>query len=193
MHSNTIDNFRHEHVFLGAGHDRNERRTWLVVALTAVMMVAEIAGGTIFGSMALVADGWHMLTHAGALSIAALAYRFARRHAHDDRFAFGTGKLGELAAFSSAMILAMVALLIGYESALRLVAPVAIRFDEAVAIAVVGLIVNLGQRLAAVGPRRAFPWPRACPRRIRTTRTTHTAMMTIEICAAPFFMSSPTR
>ena len=143
MHAHTIENFRHEHVFLGARHDRNERRTWLVVALTAVMMVAEIAGGTIFGSMALVADGWHMLTHAGALTIAALAYRFARRHAHDDRFAFGTGKLGELAAFSSAMILAMIALLIGYESALRLVEPVAIRFDQAVAIAVLGLIVNL--------------------------------------------------
>jgi Co/Zn/Cd efflux system component len=96
MHRHTLDDFRHEHVFLGRRHDRNERRTWLVVSLTAAMMVGKIAGGTIFGSMALVADGWHMLTHAGALTIAALAYRFARRHAHDDRFTFGAGKLGEV-------------------------------------------------------------------------------------------------
>jgi cation diffusion facilitator family transporter len=106
-------------------------------------MLVEIIGGTIFGSMALVADGWHMSTHAGALAIAALAYRFARRHAHDERFAFGTGKLGELAGFSSAIILAMIALLIGYESALRLLNPVPISFDQAIAIAVVGLVVNL--------------------------------------------------
>jgi cation diffusion facilitator family transporter len=143
MHTHTLEAWRHEHVFLGAGHDRNERRTWLVVALTAVMMVVEIIGGTIYGSMALVADGWHMSTHAGALTIAALAYRFARRHVHDERFAFGTGKLGELAGFSSALILAMIALLIGYESAVRLLNPVAISFDQAIAIAVVGLAVNL--------------------------------------------------
>src|SRR5207253_2239075 len=117
MHTHTLDNWRHEHVFLGAGHDENERRTWVVVGLTAVMMVVEIIGGTIYGSMALVADGWHMSTHAGALAIAALAYRFARRHARNERFAFGTGKVGELAGFSSALILAMIVLLIGYESA----------------------------------------------------------------------------
>ena len=81
MHSHTLDDWRHDHVFLGAAHDRNERRTWLVVGLTAIMMVVEIAGGTLFGSMALLADGWHMSTHAGALAIAAFAYRFARRHA----------------------------------------------------------------------------------------------------------------
>jgi cation diffusion facilitator family transporter len=108
------------------------------------MMVVEIIGGSIFGSMALVADGWHMSTHPGALAIAALAYRFARRHARNERFAFGTGKVGELAGFSSALILAMIALLIGYESALRLFNPVSISFDQAVAIAVVGLGVNLG-------------------------------------------------
>jgi cation diffusion facilitator family transporter len=107
------------------------------------MMVAEIVGGTIFGSMALVADGWHMSTHAGALAIAALAYRFARRHAQDERFGFGTGKLGELAGYSSAIILAMIALLIGYESAVRLLNPVSISFDQAIAISVVGLAVNL--------------------------------------------------
>ncbi len=109
MHSHTLDDWRHDHVFLGAAHDRNERRTWLVVGLTATMMVAEIAGGTLFGSMALLADGWHMSTHAGALAIAAFAYRFARRHARDPRFAFGTGKLGDLAGFASAVLLALVA------------------------------------------------------------------------------------
>src|SRR5450631_4405314 len=123
MHTHSIEPWQHAHVFLGQRHDRHERRTWFVVALTAAMMVAEITGGTIFGSMAVVADGWHMSTHAGALAIAALAYRFARRHTHDPRFTFGTGKLGELAAFASAVILLIVALLIGYESADRLIAP----------------------------------------------------------------------
>ncbi|MGZ3339756.1 MAG: CDF family Co(II)/Ni(II) efflux transporter DmeF [Reyranella sp.] len=143
MHSHTLDDWKHDHVFLGGAHDRNERRTWLVVGLTAAMMVAEIAGGTIFGSMALLADGWHMSTHAGALAIAAFAYRFARRHARDPRFAFGTGKLGDLAGFASAIVLALVALMIGYESAMRLLQPVPIHYPEATAIAAVGLLVNL--------------------------------------------------
>lgn len=147
MHSHSLHQWTHDHVFLGAAHDRNERRTWFVVALTAVMMVAEIVGGSLFGSMALVADGWHMSTHAAALAIAALAYRFARAHAHDARFSFGTGKLGELAAFSSAIILAMIALFIGYESVTRLVAPVSIAFAEALPIAVLGLVVNLASAL----------------------------------------------
>jgi len=143
MHSHTLADWRHDHVFLGAGHDRNERRTWLVVGLTAAMMVAEIAGGTMFGSMALLADGWHMSTHAGALAIAAFAYRYARSHARDPRFAFGTGKLGDLAGFTSAIVLAMVSLGIGYESVMRLFQPVSIHYGEATAIAVVGLAVNL--------------------------------------------------
>jgi cation diffusion facilitator family transporter len=143
MHSHTLDDWRHDHVFLGGAHERNERRTWFVVGLTAAMMVAEIAGGTIFGSMALLADGWHMSTHAGALAIAAFAYRFARQHARDPRFAFGTGKLGDLAGFASAVVLALVALMIGYESAMRLFQPVSIHYPEATAIAVVGLLVNL--------------------------------------------------
>jgi cation diffusion facilitator family transporter len=144
MHTHTLEPWQHRHVFLGRRHAENERRTWLVVALTAAMMVAEIVGGTVFGSMALVADGWHMSTHAGALAIAALAYRFARRHAEDAYFGFGTGKLGDLAGYSSAIILAVIALLIGYESALRLLTPVSIGFDQAIAIAVIGLAVNLG-------------------------------------------------
>ena len=133
----------HSHDFLGRRHDENERRTWAVVALTAAMMVAEIAGGVLFGSMALIADGWHMATHAGALAVAALAYRLARRHADNEHFGFGTGKVGDLAAYSSALVLAVVAVLIGYELALRLVSPVAIGFDQAIAIAVAGLAVNL--------------------------------------------------
>ena len=143
MHTHSLDAWRHAHDYLGARHHHNERRTMLVVALTAVMMVAEIAGGHIYGSMALVADGWHMSTHAGALGIAALAYWFARRHTRDPRFTFGTGKLGELAAFASAIILLLVALFIGYESVERLLAPVAIDFDQAILIAVVGLVVNI--------------------------------------------------
>ena len=142
MHSHSVRAFEHGHVFLGEKHQIHERRTWFVVALTAVMMVAEIIGGTVFGSMALVADGWHMSTHAAALAISALAYRFARKHAHDSRFSLGTGKLGELAGFTSAIILALVAVFIAYESVSRLLTPVTIRFDEAIAIAVLGLVVN---------------------------------------------------
>ena len=143
MHAGSMHMWQHDHVFLGAKHDRHERRTWLVVALTAVMMVVEIVAGTIFGSMALVADGWHMSTHAAALAISALAYLFARRHAADPRFSFGTGKFGELAAFASALILAVVALMIAYESAARLLSPVPIQFAEATVVAFIGLAVNL--------------------------------------------------
>ena len=115
----------HSHVFLGEGHEQSERRTWAVIWLCGAMMVAEIVGGLLFGSIALVADGLHMSTHAGALLLAALAYTYARKHADDPRFTFGTGKLGDLAGFTSAIILAMIALLIGYEAVSRLFAPVA--------------------------------------------------------------------
>jgi cation diffusion facilitator family transporter len=143
MHAHTIETWQHRHVFLGERHRRNEGRTWLVVALTLVMMAAEITGGIVFSSMALLADGWHMATHATALGIAALAYGFARRHAEDERFAFGTGKFGDLAAFASAIILALVALFIAWDSLLRLFAPVAISYDEALAVATLGLAVNI--------------------------------------------------
>jgi len=143
MHRDSLESYQHEHLFLGARHEQNERRTLLVVGLTAGMMIVEIVAGTVFGSMALVADGWHMSTHAAALGIAVLAYRFARRHANDHRFTFGTGKFGELAGFSSALILAIVAAFIAYQSALRIFQPVAIDFPEASAIAVIGLLVNL--------------------------------------------------
>jgi cation diffusion facilitator family transporter len=131
------------HVFLGAGHAQNERRTWIVIWLCAAMMVLEIVGGLLFGSIALVADGLHMSTHAGALLLAALAYMFARRHADDPRFSFGTGKLGDLAGFTSAIILAMISLLILYEALHRLLAPVPIHFAAAIPIACLGLAVNV--------------------------------------------------
>jgi cation diffusion facilitator family transporter len=143
MHLHSIDQWTHDHVFLGHRHARNERRTRFVVVLTAVMMVGEIAAGSLFGSMALLADGWHMATHAAALGIAAVAYLFARQHARNSRFAFGTGKFGDLAAFSSAIILAMIAVQIAYESAVRLVHPVPIAYSEAISVAVLGLGVNL--------------------------------------------------
>ena len=143
MHSHSIDQWAHEHVFLGSRHDHNERRTRFVVALTAAMMVGEIVAGWAFGSMALLADGWHMATHAAALGIASLAYLFARRQAANTHFTFGTGKFGDLAAFSSAIILALIAVQIAYESVVRLFNPVPIAYGEAIAIAVLGLAVNL--------------------------------------------------
>ena len=134
----------HSHVFLGEGHERSEKRTWAVIWLCGAMMLLEIVGGLTFGSIALVADGMHMSTHAGALLLAALAYSYSRKHATDERFTFGTGKLGDLAGFTSAIILAMIAILIGYESVARLFAPVPIRFAEAIPIACLGLAVNVG-------------------------------------------------
>ena len=134
---------RHSHVFLGEGHERSERKTWAVIWLCGAMMIAEIVGGLLFGSIALVADGLHMSTHAGALLLAALAYSYARKHAEDPRFVFGTGKLGDLAGFTSAVILAMIAVLIGYEAASRFFAPVPIHFAEAIPIACLGLAVNV--------------------------------------------------
>jgi cation diffusion facilitator family transporter len=133
----------HSHVFLGEGHEHAENRTWAVIWLCATMMALEIVGGLLFGSIALVADGLHMSTHAGALLLAAMAYRYARRHATDARFTFGTGKLGDLAGFTSAIVLAMIALLIGWEAVSRFLTPVPIAFGEAIPIACLGLIVNI--------------------------------------------------
>jgi len=144
----------HNHVFLGEGHERNERRTWMVIVLCTVMMVAEIAGGLLFGSIALVADGLHMSTHASALLLAALAYSYARRHSEDARFSFGTGKLGDLAGFTSAVVLAMISLLIGYEALTRFIWPVPIHYSEVMPIAVLGLIVNVASVLLLSGGGR---------------------------------------
>jgi len=133
----------HDHVFLGKDHDKAERRTWAVIVLCTVMMIAEIVGGMLFGSLALIADGLHMSTHAGALLLAALAYTYARKYANDRSFSFGTGKFGDLAGYSSAIVLAMIALLIGYEAVSRLLNPIPISFNEAIPIAVLGLFVNV--------------------------------------------------
>jgi cation diffusion facilitator family transporter len=133
----------HSHVFLGDDHGRNERKVKFVIALTVSMMLIEIVAGTAYGSMALIADGLHMSTHAAAMLIAAGAYFFARKHAENRRFTFGTGKLGDLAGFASAVILALIALFIGYESCLRFANPVAISFPQAIGVAVAGLAVNL--------------------------------------------------
>jgi cation diffusion facilitator family transporter len=143
MHTRSIEDYQHSHVFLGKAHERNERKTWVVIAVCAAMMVAEIVGGLWFGSVALIADGLHMSTHAGALLIAALAYTYSRQYANDARLTFGTGKFGDLAAFTSAIALAMIALLIGYESVDRFLNPIPISFSQAIPIAVVGLGVNL--------------------------------------------------
>jgi cation diffusion facilitator family transporter len=133
----------HDHVFLGKDHDKAERRTWAVIVLCSIMMIAEIIGGALFGSLALVADGLHMSTHAGALLLAALAYTYARKYANDRNFTFGTGKFGDLAGYSSAIVLAMIALLIAYEAISRFLNPVPIQFNEAIPIAVLGLVVNI--------------------------------------------------
>jgi cation diffusion facilitator family transporter len=143
----TLEPRFHQHIFLGVGHEHSERKTWTVIWLCGAMMCAEIVGGLLFGSIALVADGLHMSTHAGALLLAALAYRYARRHAGDSNFTFGTGKFGDLAGFTSAIVLAMIAVLIGYESVTRILAPIEIHFAEAIPIACVGLAVNIASAL----------------------------------------------
>jgi len=130
-------------MFLGAAHDENARRTRWVVLLTALMMVGEIVAGYWTGSMALLADGFHMATHAGALGIAALAYGYARRHAADPAYSFGTGKVGDLAGFASAMALGLIALGIGVESVMRLFEPIRVAFGEATIVAALGLGVNI--------------------------------------------------
>jgi len=142
---------RHIHDFLGASHDENAKRTLWVVALTAVMMVGEIAAGYWTGSMALLADGFHMATHAGALGLAALAYRYAKNHRHDPRFSFGTGKVGDLTGFASALILGIFSIGIAVESVLRLIDPVRVDFGSATLVAVLGLVVNIVSALLLMG------------------------------------------
>lgn len=146
-----IDGHTHNHVFLGSSHDENARRTRWVVLLTTVMMIGEIIAGYTTGSMALLADGFHMATHAGALSVAAAAYAYAKRHARSPTYSFGTGKVGDLAGFASAMVLGLIALWIGVESVLRLLQPTAVAFGEATIIAIVGLAVNIASAFLLSG------------------------------------------
>ena len=143
----------HDHDF--ARPDReSERRTLLVAGLTAGTMVVEIVAGLVYGSMALLADGWHMGTHVGALGISVFAYRYARKHRHDPRFTFGTGKVGVLGGFASAVALAVVALLMGAESIERFFVQTAIRFDQAMLVAALGLAVNVISALVLGGAHR---------------------------------------
>ncbi len=151
MQSASVDDLAHDHVFLGHDHDRNTRRVLWVVALTLGMMIGEIVAGLLFNSMALLADGFHMATHAGALTVAACAYLLARRYAEERRFTFGTGKIGDLAGFASALVLGLVALGIAIESLLRFINPQPVAFFEATLIAVLGLLVNL-LSAALLGP-----------------------------------------
>ena len=135
--------WQRDHLYLGDAHGRNEGRTRLVLALTILMMIAEIIAGTMFNSMALLADGWHMASHAAALGIASAADMYARRHAANETYSFGTGKVGDLGGFASALILAMISILMGWESINRLMEPVPIAYTEATWVAVIGLAVNL--------------------------------------------------
>jgi cation diffusion facilitator family transporter len=146
-----LDAHTHEHVFLGAAHDENARRTRWVVALTAVMMIGEIIAGYVTGSMALLADGFHMATHAGALTVTAVAYAYAKRHARNPAYSFGTGKVGDLAGFASAMVLGLISLAIGVESIARLFQPITVAFGEATWIAVIGLLVNIASAFLLSG------------------------------------------
>jgi cation diffusion facilitator family transporter len=141
------DSHYFDHIYLAAGHDRNAKRTMWVVWLTAATMVVEIVFGWISGSMALLADGFHMATHAGALAVAAAAYGYARRHARNPRYTFGTGKVGDLSGFASALLLALTALFIAVESGLRLFTPVQVAFGEATVVAAIGLVINLASAL----------------------------------------------
>jgi hypothetical protein len=175
MHSHSIGPWTHDHVFLGSRHHQHERRAWFVVGLTTVMMVGEISVGWLSGSMALLADGSHMATHAAALGIAALAYLFARRQSGNARFTFGTGKFGDLAAFSSAIILAMIAIQIAYESVVRLAHPVPIAYGEAIAVAVLGLGVNL-----------VSAWLLRAITAITTATITPTGTRTMQLTLRPF-------
>jgi cation diffusion facilitator family transporter len=142
MHLQNIGPWKHRHDYAAEAREGEKRTRW-VVGITLVMMAGEIVAGTVYGSMALLADGWHMGTHAAALGVAVFAYIFARRHAQNPRYTFGTGKVGALGGFASAVGLAVVALLVLGESTMRLASPVNIRFDEAIEVAVLGLAVNL--------------------------------------------------
>ena len=142
MHVHTLENWQHRHDF-SVRNEKGERRTLYVLILTAVTMVAEIIAGSVFGSMALLADGWHMGTHFAAFMITIFAYRYARRHANNPAYAFGTGKVSVLGGFASAVALAVVALVMLLESIQRIFDPHIIQFNEAIAVASLGLCVNI--------------------------------------------------
>jgi len=139
---NSIERWIHDHTFGQDQPNKGERRTLIVIAITALVMVVEIISGFLFGSMALLADGLHMGSHAAALTITAFAYYYTRRHARDKRFNFGTGKINSLAGFASGVLLVLFALIMAFESIKRLITPVVIVFDMAIFVAFLGLVVN---------------------------------------------------
>lgn len=157
MHTRSLQQWQHDHAFGQSARRTGERRTLLVALLTASMMVVEIVAGIAFGSMALLADGLHMASHASALALAVAAYVYARRHAHDRRFTFGTGKVNAFAGYSSAVVLALFALLMVWESGNRLLQPRPIDFDQAILVACLGLAVNLGSMLLLRGEHHHHP------------------------------------
>jgi len=142
MHTDELYRWQHQHTFGQDARRPGESRTILVIALTAVMMAVEVAAGLAYGSMALLADGLHMASHAAALTITAVAYVYARRHASDERFSFGAGKVNALGGFTGAVLLGLFALMMAWESLARILSPVGIAFNQAIAVAVVGLVVN---------------------------------------------------
>lgn len=142
MHIHTLDQWQHTHDFL-VDQKQAERNTQIVMLITAVTMVVEIIAGTVFGSMALLADGWHMATHVAAFGITVFAYRYARQHANDDQYTFGTGKVSVLGGFASAVALAVIAFVMAFESVERFLQPQGIQFNEAIGVACLGLVVNL--------------------------------------------------
>lgn len=154
MHIHTLNNWQHHHDF-AVIHEQGESRTLKVLFLTAVTMVIEIVAGIVYGSMALLADGWHMSTHVAAFMITIFAYRYARRHANDPTFAFGTGKVSVLGGFASAIALAVVALMMSVESIQRIVVPQPIHFNEAIGVAVLGLAVNVASAFLLQGRHHA--------------------------------------
>jgi cation diffusion facilitator family transporter len=155
MHTESIERWVHNHTFGQDEKKSAERRTLIVSVVTILTMIVEIGAGIVFGSMALLADGLHMGSHASALAISVFAYRYTRIHAKDARFNFGTGKVSSLAAFTSATMLALIALVMAWESIGRLLSPVVIRFNQAILVAVLGLLIN-GACLAILGGHGSF-------------------------------------
>ena len=142
MHKHDLERYQHEHTFAQDQRRPGESRTLLVIAITAIMMVIELIAGVVFGSMALLADGLHMASHTAALGITAFAYAYARRNARNRSYSFGTGKVNALGGFTGAVLLAIFALFMAFESIARLLNPVEIVFNQAIFVAILGLIVN---------------------------------------------------
>lgn len=153
MHTQSVDPWRHSHSFGQERFQQAEKYTWRVILITTITMFIEIAAGLIFGSMALLADGLHMGSHSLALVISVIAYYFTRKHAHDARYSFGTGKINSLGGYTSAVLLVIFTLLMAGESVKRLIAPISIKFDQALLVAIVGLIVNVVSIIILSRPR----------------------------------------